>query len=134
VALNHYHDNGEGYWNADGFVAEGGVHNLRFIGCKAFDNTDGGSGDDLGLWTNSVVTAEQCTFHDNGTNISPVDGGQVVLTRSILSQSKARRGNLSSGGVKSGSVKLVETIYGTKPKRRAKIPTIQSFATVGRPG
>ncbi len=42
VALNNYHDNGEKYWNADGFVAERGVYNLRFINCKAFDNTDGG--------------------------------------------------------------------------------------------
>jgi hypothetical protein len=41
VALNSYHDAGEGYWNADGFCAER-VNNLRYINCMAFDNTDGG--------------------------------------------------------------------------------------------
>ena len=41
VALNNYQDAGASYWNADGFCAER-VSNLRFIGCMAFDNTDGG--------------------------------------------------------------------------------------------
>ncbi|HBC88711.1 MAG TPA: hypothetical protein DCZ94_17355 [Lentisphaeria bacterium] len=39
---NNYWDAGEGYWNADGFCAERNSYNLTYIGCKAFDNTDGG--------------------------------------------------------------------------------------------
>jgi hypothetical protein len=41
-ARNNYHDAGDGYWNADGFCAEGNVYNIVYIGCKSFDNTDGG--------------------------------------------------------------------------------------------
>jgi len=41
-ARNNYWDAGEGYWNADGFCAERNSYNLTYIGCSAFDNTDGG--------------------------------------------------------------------------------------------
>jgi len=41
-ARNNYWDAGEGYWNADGFCAERNSYNITFIGCSAFDNTDGG--------------------------------------------------------------------------------------------
>lgn len=46
TARNSWHEPPAGgnkkYWNGDGFVAERGVSNLTFIGCKAFDCTDGG--------------------------------------------------------------------------------------------
>nr|MDA3960522.1 hypothetical protein [Planctomycetota bacterium] len=38
----HYDDNGDKYWNADGFAAEGGSHNLVYVDCLAENNTDGG--------------------------------------------------------------------------------------------
>jgi hypothetical protein len=41
-ARNHYHDNGKGYWNADGFCAESRTFNLRYLACRASGNTDGG--------------------------------------------------------------------------------------------
>lgn len=41
-ARNNYNNAGKKYWNADGFVAERGVNNLKYINCRAFDNTDGG--------------------------------------------------------------------------------------------
>jgi hypothetical protein len=42
VAKNNYNDAGDKYWNADGFCAEGTPYNLRYVNCRAFDNTDGG--------------------------------------------------------------------------------------------
>jgi hypothetical protein len=42
VARNNYNDAGDKYWNADGFVAEGTPYNLRYVNCRATDNTDGG--------------------------------------------------------------------------------------------
>lgn len=39
---NHYDDNGDGYWNADGFAAEGGCHDIVYVDCSATNNTDGG--------------------------------------------------------------------------------------------
>lgn len=45
TARNNYHNAGGNqgkYWNADGFCAERNSYNLAYIGCKAFDNTDGG--------------------------------------------------------------------------------------------
>lgn len=137
VALNNYHNAGEGYWNADGFCAER-VNNLRFFNCMAFDNTDGGwdlkaenvtlegciavgnkrnyrfwgattklirclsadsvypggTGGDLGLWTNGKVAVENSTFYNSG--ISP-DGGTVTVTNSILARSKSKPGRIPLG-------------------------------------
>ncbi len=42
VSKNHYFDNGSAYWQGDGFVSEHNSYNIRYIRCKAFDNTDGG--------------------------------------------------------------------------------------------
>lgn len=42
VASRNYNDAGDQYWNADGFVAERNAYNLRYLNCRAFDNTDGG--------------------------------------------------------------------------------------------
>jgi len=44
TARNAWHEatHGRHYWNGDGFVAERGVSRLTFIGCRAFDCTDGG--------------------------------------------------------------------------------------------
>jgi hypothetical protein len=42
VAKNNYNDAGDKYWNADGFCAEGTTYNLRYVNCRATDNTDGG--------------------------------------------------------------------------------------------
>lgn len=42
VARNNYNDAGDNYWNADGFCAEGTPYNLRYVDCRATDNTDGG--------------------------------------------------------------------------------------------
>jgi hypothetical protein len=137
VALNNYHDAGEAYWNADGFCAER-VHNLRFINCMAFDNTDGGwdlkaenvtlegciavgnkrnyrfwgattklirclsaesvypggTGGELGLWTNGKVTVENSTFYNSA--ISP-DGGTVTVINSLIARSKSRPGRVPLG-------------------------------------
>lgn len=43
-ADNNYHDPGpdKSYWNADGFASEGASHDISFIRCRAFNNTDGG--------------------------------------------------------------------------------------------
>ncbi len=42
TAKNSYNDAGDKYWNADGFVAESTPYNIQYLGCRAFDNTDGG--------------------------------------------------------------------------------------------
>lgn len=42
VALNAYHEKKGGYWNSDGFCAERGVHNLRYLRCYSAGHTDAG--------------------------------------------------------------------------------------------
>lgn len=42
VMLNHHHDGGAGYWNADGFSTERDNHGIRFEDTFAAGNTDGG--------------------------------------------------------------------------------------------
>ncbi|HCD33754.1 MAG TPA: hypothetical protein DER01_15190 [Phycisphaerales bacterium] len=39
---NIHDDNGGGYWNGDGYTAEGGNEYIYYHGAKAFNNTDGG--------------------------------------------------------------------------------------------
>lgn len=43
-ADNNYHDPGpdKSYWNADGFCSESATHDISFVRCRAFNNTDGG--------------------------------------------------------------------------------------------
>jgi len=41
-ASGNWHPNGNDYWNADGFCAERRARNLKYIRCRAFNNTDGG--------------------------------------------------------------------------------------------
>lgn len=43
-ADNNYHDPGpdKSYWNADGFCSESATHDITFLRCRAFNNTDGG--------------------------------------------------------------------------------------------
>jgi hypothetical protein len=42
TSRNNYNDNGDEYWNADGFAAERNTYNITYLRCGAFDNTDGG--------------------------------------------------------------------------------------------
>ena len=39
---NYYDPTPKSYWNADGFCSEGASHDVSFIRCKAYGNTDGG--------------------------------------------------------------------------------------------
>ena len=76
TSRNNYNDAGDKYWNADGFVAEKGTYNLKFIDCKAFDNTDGGW-DDKSIGTNY----EGCISLRNKRNYRI--WGEVKMLRSI---------------------------------------------------
>lgn len=76
VARNNYDDAGKEYWNADGFVAERGSYNLRFVSCMAFDNTDGGWDD-----KSTGTTYEGCVAFRNKRNFRV--WGEVKMYRTI---------------------------------------------------
>jgi len=42
TARNNYQERRGKYWNADGFNAETQVYDITWVGCRSFDNTDGG--------------------------------------------------------------------------------------------
>lgn len=71
----------------------GEVKMLRSIG--AYSIFPGGSGDDNGLWAEGKITAESCTFHNNGVGIKIAKTGSVTLVNSILSLNNERKGKLS---------------------------------------
>ncbi len=63
TARNNYHENGDNYWNADGFCAERQVKDITFKNCGAFGNTDGG-------WDLKAMNPvlENCVSFDNKRN------------------------------------------------------------------
>jgi hypothetical protein len=92
VALNNYHNAGEGYWNADGFCAER-VNNLRFINCMAFDNTDGG----WDLKAENVIL-EGCVAVGNKRNYR-FWGASTMLIRCLAAESVYPGGTGSALGL-----------------------------------
>lgn len=63
TAMGNYNDRGDGYWNADGFSAEGGNSGLVYIDCRASDNTDGGWDD-----KSAAPKLVRCTAERNKRN------------------------------------------------------------------
>lgn len=92
VARNNYDNAGDKYWNADGFVAEEGSRNLRFINCKAFDNTDGGWDD-----KSTGTTYEGCIALRNKRNFRI--WGEVRMFRTIGAYSVFPGGNGDDLGI-----------------------------------
>lgn len=87
TARNHYDDNGEGYWNADGFAAEAGNHAIRYERCGSFDNTDGGWDDKS---TEPVYI--DCTASGNKRNFRIWNGPQPARFTGCVSREATKLG------------------------------------------
>lgn len=90
TASNAYHDNGDKYWNADGFCTERAVRNVTWIRCGAFNNTDGG-------WDlkNANSTLVDCIGVGNKRNfrIWTRSGAERTTFNNCLSAFATDRGN-----------------------------------------
>lgn len=92
IARNNFNDAGTKYWNADGFVAESGVYNLRYTNCKAFDNTDGGWDD-----KSSNALLEGCVALRNKRNFR--FWGSARMVRCLSAYAVHPGGNGSAAGL-----------------------------------
>jgi hypothetical protein len=113
ISMNNYHDAGSGYWNADGFCAERNCYNITYIGCIAYDNTDGGwddkSANPLLIGCVSIRNKRNLRFWGN-------DPG-VVLYRCVSGYPYKRGGNSSEVCMWTGGIAKVykSTFFGNRP-------------------
>lgn len=146
VARNHYNDAGKGYWNADGFCAEGGVNNLHYLNCKSFDNTDGG-------WDvkSTSVTLENCIALRNKRNYR--FWGTVRMANCVGAWSIHRGGSGSATGLwasgkvlaerctfhnndvgieadKTGAVTLLNSIVSLSGEKKGRLLQIEKTASL----
>ncbi|MAX26433.1 MAG: hypothetical protein CMJ19_18220 [Phycisphaeraceae bacterium] len=113
IARNNYHDAGSGYWNADGFCAERNCYNITYVGCIAYDNTDGGwddkSANPLLIGCVAIRNKRNLRFWSN-------DPG-VVLYRTVSGYPYKRGGNSSSVCMWTGGIARIykSTFFGDRP-------------------
>jgi hypothetical protein len=93
-ARNNYHDNGENYWNADGFVAERQNVGVTYINCRAFDNTDGGWDD-----KSHNPTLINCVAFRNKRNFRVWSVGPATLINCIGGYAAMPGGNGTAAGL-----------------------------------
>lgn len=107
-ARNNYHDAGDGYWNADGFCGERNVYNTTYIGCKSFDNTDGG-------WDTKAMNPLLigCVAMRNKKNFRFWSGDPgAVLIRCIGAFAHKRGGNSEESGLwTKGKIKIFKSSF-----------------------
>ncbi|MFG0249480.1 MAG: hypothetical protein ACF8OB_11390, partial [Phycisphaeraceae bacterium JB051] len=113
ISMNNYHDAGSGYWNADGFCAERNCYNITYVGCIAYDNTDGGWDDKS---ANPLLIG--CVALRNKRNLrfwSNEPG--VVLYRTVSGYPYKRGGNSSSVCMWTGGIARIykSTFFGDRP-------------------
>lgn len=109
VSRNSWHENGNEYWNGDGFAAERQTYNLTYLRSKAFDSTDGGWDDK----SRNPVFIDTVAF-GNKRNYRIWSSEKAVFLRSIGAYSYKRGGNGDSLGLWLGSsVGKAEMYYTT---------------------
>lgn len=94
TARNNYHEHGNKYWNADGFCTEPNVYNVSYIGCRSFDNTDGGW--DVKAYNPVFV---DCIALRNKRNFRVWSRGLAVFTNCLGAYAIKRGGNGTAAGI-----------------------------------
>ena len=97
LAMNCYYEGTKGkssrYWNGDGFCAERGSKNLKFVRCVSMHNTDGG-------WDLKTESPEfiDCISIDNKDNFRLWDG-TPTLTNCVSAYAFKRGGSGPTSGI-----------------------------------
>ncbi|MDF3127935.1 hypothetical protein P0Y35_01870 [Kiritimatiellaeota bacterium B1221] len=109
VARNNYHEKeGNSYWNADGFCAEGTAYNLTYIRCESYGNTDGGWDDKS---PNPLLIS--CIAKDNKKNYRFWSHEPGALLWNCVSEAPVKRGgNSNSVGLwTGGKVRVIHSSF-----------------------
>lgn len=129
---------GNKYWNGDGFVAEAGVHNVKYINCRAYNCTDGG-------WDvkSTETVLENCVAIGSKRNVRI--WGETKLINCLVADSRKQGGTGGPSGVYfTGSAQVTlenctiinnhgPQIHAEKPKADAKIVIKNSLIGVTTP-
>lgn len=114
IARNNHHDNGDKYWNADGFTAESGNYGVSYLDCEATGNTDGGWDD-----KSPGVRLVRCRSSGNKRNYrfwSPVDRPAVLEECQSGPAVKAGGSGDAAGVWIKGGLQAVRCTFAAQPK------------------